>query len=729
MAQRIRNQGGALCTFFGITPAQLADALCYPQRWIPVWQERLKRAERRQAQHQVAKWKRKLTTRGHRPTRALFKWLRQGPGRGHFVTTVSGKAVVGPHDFFKAHTAYWEGLMTRQQEEATEAHTLLAQLPSPEYLTHLDSGQVQLLHEAVCALKPWASSGLDSWPPSALVVIPVEAIRPLAWLYYTCELAKMWPRNMLDIRVQVIPKTNDPAAPPSGYRPISITSVWYRAWSSWVLRRLPSRVWDCLDKSACGGLPHRSPHAPLLEIMLEIEQSLNKQQDRGWLGIVSLDAVKCFDLLSYPLVVQCCIRVGLPQEILALLLSFWLNSTRYISAHRFVSGEGFQTWNGVPQGCAMSVMMCVCMVMSWTQQTRIPGVKVLSFVDDRYIHTRDPDAYREAWEKSETWHKEYKWRIHPEKSCTVQVAGPEVKLSHEGVPLPRKNVLLALGTETPTHMNRGCEQQAQRLANAAAMVDRLSLMNLPVHVVQKLLGICIMPKAVYALIPRLPTQGNARVLTNAIKKAMGVWKRRASWEANCALIGRPCTQDPISASMYVHMTTILRVRRQQKDFEAYWQRLKDDQFPGGPKGPWSLWHSVLRDLQVTEEAGRLRHREEEIEIFSTPWAKIKCFLGRTLQQRLLRIAAGKRPNMAGADEANLKLSLKNLRAVGGGAKVELIQILTDGLWTQKIRAKFDGTESGLCTFCGMRRKPQPIFCGDASGGEPCDTSVSGTWKR
>ena len=41
---------------------------------------------------------------------------------------------------------------------------------------------------------------------------------------------------------------------------------------------------------------------------------------------------------------------------------------------------------------------------------------------------------------------------------------------------------------------------------------------------------------------------------------------------------------------------------------------------------------------------------------------------------------------------------------GGIPKAELIQILTDGIWTQKIRAKFDGSGSGLCTFCGREEE-------------------------
>ena len=294
--------------------------------------------------------------------------------------------------------------------------------------------------------------------------------------------------------------------------------------------------------------------------MLELESALISPGSHQWVGIISLDAVKCFDLLAYPQVLTASLQLGVPPSTLRLLSQFWLQSTRYISANSCIETVGFRSQNGIPQGCAMSIIMCVASVCQWTKSVSVPGVRSLSYVDDRYVLSTQPGALVDAWEASQQWHGFAKWKINPSKSCVIQVGQQKVRVEHDGVPLPQSHSLKALGTETPVVFNQKCELQRKRFQNARDMVDRLSLLHLPPHVLQHLLAVCVIPKAVYALVPRLPPVSEVRLLTQSIKKAMGVWKRRGSWEINCACIGRAHVQDPMSAAMYAHVITVTRAR-------------------------------------------------------------------------------------------------------------------------------------------------------------------------
>ena len=574
---RLRHHRDRIMGQLGLSSAQFQDALSNPDRWVSHWSARIKILEQREHKRQVHCWHRKLTTRGHRPTRALFKWVKQGPRRGHFTLKHEEKILSGPSHYFDAHRTYWAQLMNRDPQEVTDTHKIVGQLPPTETPTPYDFEQsVLLLQDALGKLTPWAASGLDMWPPEALKAIPLPAIRALAWLYYSCEVAGCWPRSMLSIRVQVIPKTDDPMPPVQDHRPISVTSVWYRAWAAWALRRLPSHVWDNIGPTACGGLPKRTPFPQLLEVMLAMEAALINPLEHPWVGVVSLDAVKCFDLLAYPCVLKASLQLGIPTGILRLLSEFWLHSTRYISAHSCIETVGFRSNNGIPQGCAMSIIMCVAMVCQWTATVEVPRVRSLSYVDDRYLLSEHREAILEAWQASQQWHKGAKWKINPQKSCVVQVGGPKIAVQHDGDLLPSSQSLKALGTETPVVFNQACQLQRKRFQNARAMVDRLSLLRLPVHVVQHLLAVCVIPKAIYALVPRLPPLSEVRSLTQAIKKAMGVWRRRGSWDLSCACIGQPHVQDPMSAAMYAHALTVIRARRARPVLNQLWTRMDDN---------------------------------------------------------------------------------------------------------------------------------------------------------
>ena len=77
--------------------------------------------------------------------------------------------------------------------------------------------------------------------------------------------------------------------------------------------------------NACRGLPKRTP-ALLQVIMLDMEYTQINPQQQPWVGVASLDAVKCFDLLAYPLVVKSAQRLHIPTSILAALVSFWCDA-------------------------------------------------------------------------------------------------------------------------------------------------------------------------------------------------------------------------------------------------------------------------------------------------------------------------------------------------------------------------------------------------------------------
>ena len=181
--RRLQHHAGTLKEAFAMSDPQFVDALEQPAKWIPIWQDRMKVIEQREHQRQIQRWRRKLTTHAHRPTRSLYRWLRQGPKRGHYTTTHQGTRVSGPATFFDVQRSFWNGLMNRDPQEASETHQMIHMLPPVPLADTLEEDEVDTLYASIQALKPWTSGGLDCWPPSAIRGLPREACYALAWLY------------------------------------------------------------------------------------------------------------------------------------------------------------------------------------------------------------------------------------------------------------------------------------------------------------------------------------------------------------------------------------------------------------------------------------------------------------------------------------------------------------------------------------------------------------------
>ena len=189
------------------------------------WTSRLKKAEEAAHRQQCAKWRRRLTTHNGRPTRTLFKWLKQGSRRGHYITRVGKTYCCGSTQFFEAQRGFWGGLMNRDSTEAVSARVVAESEHAPLQKEILEI-DVQLLFDTLQSLNQGGSGGLDVWPPSALRAISFDACRPLAWLLLTIEHSRRWPSTLLDIRVQLVPKTDGQIPSPDEHRPISVTSAW-----------------------------------------------------------------------------------------------------------------------------------------------------------------------------------------------------------------------------------------------------------------------------------------------------------------------------------------------------------------------------------------------------------------------------------------------------------------------------------------------------------------------
>ena len=79
--------------------------------------------------------------------------------------------------------------------------------------------------------KSAAAGCLDGWGWRELKVLPVSWFDQLARILTLVEDNGVWPDGLLDVHINLIPKT-DGDATPLGQRPLRVLFVVYRVWAS-----------------------------------------------------------------------------------------------------------------------------------------------------------------------------------------------------------------------------------------------------------------------------------------------------------------------------------------------------------------------------------------------------------------------------------------------------------------------------------------------------------------
>ena len=359
----------------------------------------------------------------------------------------------------------------------------------------------------------------------------------------------------------------------------------------------------------------------------------------------------------------------------------------------------------------MSILMCIAMVESWNRSCSLAGVHTLSFVDDRYLTACQPNHLEAAWANSQEWHRENKWQLNVAKSHLIQTQDKCI-LAHNEIPLACHNTLKALGVEMPVKANAALGLSQKRLDAGTEMVARLGVLQLPTYVAQRLLSVIIMPRIAYLLVPRLPPKAALHRVTMAIKRTLGIYRKRISWEANCAIVNAPHKQDPMAHIMYLHMKSICQVRRDHGECAQLWEELSTCPYPNKTRGPIGVWKQCLALLNLEEVAPLLLRDPsgDETHLGTSDWLRVKHYIQTQLRTWMLRLASQKRPNLRGIDQMDIAHTQKLLRRSAEMAR-EVILIACDGVWTQKICSKMPPHPSPMCTFCelGTSEDPEHIW--------------------
>ena len=264
--------------------------------------------------------------------------------------------------------------------------------------------------------------------------------------------------------------------------------------------------------------------------------------------------------------------------------------------------------------------------------------------------------------------------------------------------LQRADSLKALGTELPLRPNTTIPLVKIRIAAAMQMAERLSLLRLPILLGQQLVRSIVLPCSVYPLVPHTPNVRQLQQLGGAIERNMRICGTRVSWHPLRACVWKAHQVDPRVVQTYQHLRSVSLARRSSGDLDLFWRDRPPKQPRSPQNGPIHVWEDILRELGVTEAPnGVLTHaRTLPVDLFRDEWTWIKNFWIQTLRWLLLQEVRQRRPQFGGVGQDTDLDGVKILARTNHPCGSELISLPCDGLWTQRVQAKMDGSEDAKC---------------------------------
>ena len=266
--------------------------------------------------------------------------------------------------------------MRRNQKDYTQALTYMEEL-SRELTWEESWGgnakNLEVLGDVQKRIRNMSSSGLDGWPPSALKLLPNDAYPAILEVFQTCCQIQRWPTQWQYIRTHLVPKNADVCPAAEAFRPLSLLSAWYRWWSSWALRSFDPSFWQSYDEHLRGEIVGRDIGNMILSTMMDVEEKILDQERASDIYILSLDATKCFDLVRIEDALRAMRAKGVPLWCVLGLGTLWTRCERIFSVYGRLDSQSLRGLNGIPQGCALSVMACNTLVEGWLGRYRRRG--------------------------------------------------------------------------------------------------------------------------------------------------------------------------------------------------------------------------------------------------------------------------------------------------------------------------------------------------------------------
>ena len=566
-----------------------------------------------------------------------------------------------------------------------------------------DLGDFRISGEAVLRAakqhKKKSAGGLDSWSSEVLTHLSAEQANTLADIYTWIVHQGRWPTSLCSTRVALLYKVGSPSYDPNAWRPISVTSIFYRIFSRVVLNESILGVVEKLPSTMLGGLPKRSSAAAIVQVFLMIEKLRLSGSTASVCGI-SLDASKCFDKISWGDALRCGLEAGIQPGFMKGLVSYYMQHQRHTSIRSMIDEVPWRITRGIMQGCAASVLVTCTILRTW-HQISSPGMYCFSFIDDRLLVGSSVTELARCWCNSEIWDVRHGWELNVSKTSVFAVGASSPSLSWQKQALPVTDQFHWLGHEFPLRYNRPRIIWPKRVASAVAGFDKLAQLRVGPLAKQRAAETALSPVFAFGLHAAPPPVSSLKRLAAAAK--MAIWGRGKkhfhSWDVAVAAIYKVHALDPWSAMCYQNLMWMFR-GLQSPQVRSLYDQVTETRIKA--TGPAHSFRVYLEQLGLEYRDRTLIG--DDCRIPDSELSAIAHQIRLHLRRRLFAKTAVRRKNLDSQDQAvDIVGSAKVLRKRFLPNRSGYIALLCDGVITGERVVHF-GRESAACRYCDHPRE-------------------------
>ena len=227
--------------------------------------------------------------------------------------------------------------------------------------------------------KPSAATGADGWSRQDILHMAPDLVQSIADLYAWVEEGNKWPVTLVTGIIHSLEKRQD-ASQVQHYRPITVFSLIYRAWSSIRSRQILDFLTDQIPLKCFGNVPKKTAKDVWFGIQQQIED--HYYSGRPMTGCM-LDLAKAFNHLPRLPIMKVGVKLGIPKPI----LHAWASALQTMERRFYIrgaTGPALRSCSGLPEGCGMSVvgMLLINVISDKWVQLRAPKCSLWTYVDN-----------------------------------------------------------------------------------------------------------------------------------------------------------------------------------------------------------------------------------------------------------------------------------------------------------------------------------------------------------
>ena len=565
---------------------------------------------------------------------------------------------------------------------------------------------------AVRRFRPQAARGPDGYAKLDLLHMPPARVDQLLSFLARIEAGQCeWPDQLLVGFVIGLAKDNGREGV-DGYRPICVTSVIYRAWSSIRARQLLGVFQGLMVHEAFGFMPQREASELWYPLQAAIETACQGGDDL--LGL-STDVGKAFNNLPRRPVFAIAQHLGIPEN----LLIPWQGFSRGLTRRFMIRGSvscGLASTTGFAEGCPLSTvaMSIASLVFHRYLQVFAPSIRSLSFVDNLSCTTGSVGqlasglnlvrCFAELLDLELDEAKTFVWAVQPASRRAARALGVRVATAARELG----------GVVTFGSAPRNAEMVA-RLRALKPVWDALHRSRCPKGLKFDVLPMKLWPRALHGIAGCLLGEHHLQGLRAQAARAIGVNHAGANPAVRLSLCRRmEC--DPGFFQLWVTLRDLRRLSRKQPSLVAMWRAFMAN-FDGRLyPGPFSKLLEVFSQLgwRVEVPPRVTDHRGFSHDLLAMPVALLRR-IAEAAWLNHVGLKASTRPSMQGAGDLDVQATR---RLEAGLSEVDCLRLgsLRSGAHLSPAQqCKFDASQSGVCPHCHVpdtmehRVRSCPVF--------------------